>query len=150
MANKELDAVLAALEKVFSGEVAYDEALMDLGQHAAQVRKNYPNLFAALSGSANSALVDSTTKLFRSHSVSVEDSEPEEITYSYTDWSKELVHRSQVDDEFLLRWDVAGVAMFASSATLTLRGASRRTRFTVTQTISEDTFRVKIVAILPV
>lgn len=43
-----VDEVLVSLEKVFSGEVEYDEALMELNLHTAQVRRKYPNLYKAL------------------------------------------------------------------------------------------------------
>lgn len=41
--------ILMELEKVFALEVEYDECLMNLGLHTAQVRKTCPNLFTALS-----------------------------------------------------------------------------------------------------
>ena len=42
MAKAEVEAVFTELEKVFSKQIEYDEMLMSLGLHVAQVRKQWP------------------------------------------------------------------------------------------------------------
>jgi hypothetical protein len=51
MAQKTVDDIFASLEKVFANEIEFDDALMELDLHTAQVRKSYPNLFEVLKSS---------------------------------------------------------------------------------------------------
>lgn len=61
--------ILMELEKVFAGEVEYDECLMNLGLHTAQVRKTCPNLFHVLSSKQDSTKSSSSNSLSDNDSV---------------------------------------------------------------------------------
>ncbi len=43
-----LGQVMSTLNRVFAGEIEYDEALQEFGLFTAEVRKNYPELYKAL------------------------------------------------------------------------------------------------------
>lgn len=169
MAGKSVEDVLAQLERVFSGEVQYDEALMDLGLHTAQVRKSCPNLFKVLSGSSSSTPEPNLAGLLKELFAKLDNGQHQEIipynpkppeTVSitpemvpYTVWAKNQAKSSRVGDTWLVGWDIQNnVPLPTVGQSLTLRNDSSKIRFKVNELQDGETMPVMIleaIAILP-
>lgn len=170
-ANKSVEDILSQLERVFAGEVEYDEALMELGLHTAQVRKAYPSLYAVLHGGASkhpmpnsettdfAGMIQAVLEKINNNSdrqrqtvLSGPSAPVEEVedVHLYSSWARSDAHNSRVGDEWSVDWDVPQVPVPSLGQSITLRGPSHKTRYTVKDLLSETTMRLETVAILPI
>lgn|SRR3990167_6435180 len=162
MAKVDVEAVFGELEKVFSGNVIFDEALMNMQLHTAQVRKQWPHLFSVLSQAtelinefgpgiarppAGSVGREDIAIRVRSQK-SIEPIAPIEL-YSYSNWSTNEAQRSREGEEWNVVWDVAGAPMPTVSSSLTLRTPTHKARFSVQSYLDEMTMVLKMVGALP-
>ena len=155
MAAKAIEDIFAALDQAFSGQKEYDEVLMELGLHTAQVRKQWPSLYAALSktldiasAKTDSGIASELTKLkalLESYSYAA-GSVPNTsgivptaeaisqyfVTYSWNDWAQKC-HTLGTGEIALVRWDVPNVPQPEVGKSITMKSETRRTRFTVKQ-----------------
>ena len=168
MAKAEVEAVFTELEKVFSKQIEYDEMLMSLGLHVAQVRKQWPALYQVLANggqvSRQVPISDEAVRQFmatlqsggeRPVDVKPEPVQEEELI-SYRQWAQGPCHNMGIDEEALLDWDVVkpdGEPLpmpGLNGEPLTLRGANARSRFQVLEGNPETgRMRLKKVASLP-
>ncbi len=145
MAKADVEAVLGELERVFSGEILYDEACMNLQLHTAQVRKQWPNLFKSLVSVGNSG--NSEISLFSNvHTERVVS--PAVDIVDYSQWAVGDAHVSPERHVQHVRWDITEAPMPAFDSVITLRGPSHRTRFHV-ESIEGDVITFMTIAILP-
>jgi hypothetical protein len=163
MAKAEVEAVFTELEKVFSKQIEYDEMLMSLGLHVAQVRKQWPALYQVLAnggqGSRQVPISDETVRQFmatlQSGGERPADVRPdpvqEEELISYREWAQGPCHDMKVDEEALVDWDVESAPMPGlTGEPFTLRGRNGRSRFQVLEGNPETgRMRLKKVASLP-
>lgn len=179
---KSLDDVLGSLDKVFAGDVEYDECLMELGLHTAQVRKQWPALYHALLTAApnsdeGSVLSEAQIGWIRKAlDVRPGDALPIKVRASETHSPLQVdrpidvpampyllwaaldgpAHTTDVNKDWEIEWNVTTpdggeVPMPAGGTTITLRGASRRTRFQVLESNPETrVMKVRAIALLPI
>lgn len=151
MAKANVEAVFGELEKVFSGEVIFDECLMQLGLHTAQVRKQWPHLFAALQGGAFVTVTSNAIEGVPPRVVvrGIPDPIVPVELYSYSAWSINEAQRSREGDEWNVVWDVEGAPMPVVSSSLTLRTPTHKARFIVQSYLDEMTMVLRMVGQLP-
>ena len=167
MAKADVNAVFDMLNKVFAGEMEYDEALMNLDYHTAQVRKQWPALYSALAGKTSVGELSDLAKaqlkgplegvqvIRGDNGVKVEPT-PEEDLISYREWAQGPCHNMHVDEEALVDWDATNSQgepapmPGLNGEPFTLRGANARSRFQVLEGNPETgRMRLKKVASLP-
>lgn len=159
MAEAETERILGELEKVFAGEVEYDECLMTLDLHNAEARKKFPSLYKALSNKqidpqqidsgVASRLAETVEQLRRElhdattspapqnyqpqqpQTPSVQPKEELPII-DYDPWASEggPAKTSKKDDRFRVRWK-PGMPRPGLGEPWTLRGSTHKSRFTV-------------------
>lgn len=155
-----VDEIFSSLEKVFSGSILFDEALMDLGVFSAQVRKTYPSLYKVLSsvGSTEQKSTElGSSELSEVKALLVKLSETtispvagtahisipaapappktEEVldpaNYpDYNAWATSSAKSSNIGDEHIVKWDTR-VVLPSVGGPLTVRTDLGRKRFTV-------------------
>lgn len=163
-------SVFEALEQAFSGAKEYDDVLMELDLHTAQVRKVCPHLFSAMSSINNNKVgvsktfaeqlremirQEGSTRFVSDTSVeqpvsAVREEEQETVqARDWSEWAPALAHQTNTSDISLVRWDISGAPVPGLGQTITLRGENRRTRLTVLESRDDGVLKMQTIAILP-
>jgi len=154
--DEAVQAVFDQLNLVFSGEKPFDEALMELNFHTAQVRKTWPafySVLASFNGNPGIGITIAEAWVTAQKVNTIVERPPEKklepVVMNYGEWAKTIGKMSHLEEEqFQFMWNLAPeVPRYGVGEVLTLSNGQARFRWKVLA-VQDEMMTVCQVAVL--